>query len=255
MVLDPHKQAEIASHERSLRAGLPHTFRKPFGPPWGDEYWVKWATISNALTQLGFEPGARILDVGCGTGWTTLFLAESGYKPFGVSLAPAEIQIARDRARRWGSQAEFAVADMEYLTLDQDFDGALVFDALHHTTRPRTAIAAIARHLRPNGWILFGEPSWLHAISPSARRAHRDLGWIERGISVTRLKRDCRAAGLGDFRRFFEGTRPYENRLSGFGWQIVRLVAANFAVAPQFSIWLATRKPGASPEESGPPSR
>jgi 2-polyprenyl-3-methyl-5-hydroxy-6-metoxy-1,4-benzoquinol methylase len=242
--LEPHKEAEIASHERSLREGLPHTFRKPFGPPWGSEYWVKWATVSEALFQLALEPGTRILDVGCGTGWTTLFLAEAGYHPLGLSLAPAEIQIARDRARKWGSHAEFLVADMEEMALDQKFDGVLVFDALHHSTRQRIVIANIARHLRPNGWALFGEPSWLHSISPAARRTHRDLGWIERGISVARLKHDCRAAGLGRFRRFFEGTRPYENRVSGFGWQLLRLVAANFAVAPQFSVWLAAKKQG-----------
>src|SRR5207253_179922 len=111
-------------------------------------------------------------------------------------------------------RADFVVADMEEMALEQEFDGALVFDALHHTTRQRIVVANIARHLRPNGWVLFGEPSWLHTISPAARRTHRNLGWIERGISISGLKRDCRAAGLGSFRRFFEGTRPYENRLS-----------------------------------------
>lgn len=241
---EAHKQAEIDSHEQSRRQGLPHTFRKPFGPPWGNEYWVKWATISGAFEALGLEPGATVLDVGCGTGWTTLFLGEGGYRPVGLSIAPAEIEIAMDRARRWSSVAEFVVGDMDSMELKKQFDGALVFDALHHSTRQAEVIERIARQLRPGGWVLFGEPSVLHSISPKARRVHREEGWTERGVSIRRLKRDCRAAGLGAFRRFFEGTRPYEDRGAGWMWQVTRLIAANLAVAPQASIWLAARKGG-----------
>lgn len=90
---------------------------------------------------------------------------------------------------------------------------------------------------------MFGEPSWLHAISPEARRTTRDLGWIERGISLSLLRRDCRRAGLHETRRFFEPTRPYESRTRDFAWQLVRLRGANLAVAPQVSVWLAARRP------------
>jgi hypothetical protein len=90
--------------------------------------------------------------------------------------------------------------------------------------------------------MIVGEPSWLHNISPDARRVHRQHGWIERGLTVRHLKRDCRGAGLGGFRRFFEGTRPYEGRVREFSWQAIRLCAANVAFAPQASVWLAAQK-------------
>jgi 2-polyprenyl-3-methyl-5-hydroxy-6-metoxy-1,4-benzoquinol methylase len=240
--LEEHKQAEIESSARALHEGHEQTFRKPFGPPWGNQYWVKWAVVGEAFLKLGLEPGCKILDLGCGTGWTTLFLAEAGFRPLGLSLAPAEIEVAESRAERWQSAAEFVVGDMDAMALGREFDGVLVFDALHHSTRERVVVENISRHLRPGGWVLFGEPSVLHRISPSARRVHRETGWTERGVSVLRLKRECRAAGLGNFRRFFEGTRPYERRIGGFGWQLARLVAANFAWAPQASIWLAAQK-------------
>jgi hypothetical protein len=119
----------------------------------------------------------------------------------------------------------------------------LVYDALHHSARQRAVAANVARHLCPGGWALFGEPSWLHAVSPAARRTTRDLGWIERGIRIRSLRRDCVACGLGEFRRFFEPTGPYERRVRGFGWQGLRLVAADVAVAPQASVWLAAKRP------------
>jgi SAM-dependent methyltransferase len=239
MALEAHKRAEIESRTEAFMAG---EASKPFG--WGPEHWVRWATVVEALARLGVAPGASVLDVGCGPGWTSLFLAESGFRVTAVDLVPANVELAAARARRWGLEADFRVADMDELQVGGGFDAALVYDALHHSTRPSAVVARVAAHLRPGGWALFGEPSWLHDISPGAKRVTRDLGWHERGIQVRALKRACSDAGLGDFRRFFQGTYPYEGRGRAFAWQLVRLVSANFAVAPQALVWLAARRLG-----------
>jgi len=232
--LDEIATAEASKHEAKGR-------RKPFGPPWEPAYWGKWQTIMFALRALGIPEGASILDVGVGVGWTTVFLAEAGFRPAGVDIAPAIIEIARERARRTGVQAEFVVADMDTMALDRQFDAALVFDALHHSTRQAVVVDRIANHLLPGGWVLFGEPSWLHDFSPGARRTTRDLGWVERGVRIRALKRDCAASELGNFRRFYEGTAPYAS-LQGFAWQLARLVGARVSCAPQMSVWLAAQR-------------
>jgi SAM-dependent methyltransferase len=131
---------------------------------------------------------------------------------------------------------------MNALDLGERFDFVLVFESLHHSTNRPEAVKGIARHLHPRGWVLFSEPSWLHSISPDARSVQRELGWVERGVSIWGLKRDCRAAQLGNFRRFFEGPGPYEGRVCAFAWQAVKLVAANIAVAPRVNIWLAAQR-------------
>jgi SAM-dependent methyltransferase len=234
---EPHKQAELdVRTDEFMRAES----RKPFG--WGPEHWVRWATVEEVLGRLGIGLGGRVLDVGCGSGWTTLLLAEAGYRPLGMDLVPANVEVARSRAQRWGSVAEFEEADMDDFALEGRFSAALVFDALHHSTRQRQVVANVAQHLEPGGWAVFGEPSWLHWVSAHARRTARERGWTERGVTARGLRRDCRAAGLGEFRRFFEGTRPYASRGRGFAWQLARLAAANVAVAPQALIWLAARK-------------
>jgi SAM-dependent methyltransferase len=240
-VLEPHKQAEIDS--RTAPADEPKSIHKPFGRPWPPSYFVKWATIWQAFERLGVEPGSTILDVGCGTGWTTLFLAESGFRPTGLDLVPVNLETGRLRAERWSAEVDFVEGDMEEFQLEREFDAALVFDALHHSRRPARVIERIAQHLRPGGWVLFGEPSWLHAVSPRARSTTGELGWTEKGVRAGQLRRECGAVGLGDFRRFFEGTGPYASRIQGFALELVRLVGQNFAVAPQVSVWLAARKP------------
>jgi 2-polyprenyl-3-methyl-5-hydroxy-6-metoxy-1,4-benzoquinol methylase len=220
-----------------------HANYKPFGDFWGSRYFTKWSVIAYALPQLGIREGATILDVGVGGGWTTLFLAESGLIATGIDIAPASIAVARRRAERYHSTARFEAADMDTLDLGKTFDAILVFDALHHTARQREVVRRIANHLKPGGWVLFGEPSWLHSISPHARRTNRELGWIERGITVRTLKNDCRVAGLTEFRRFYEGTSPFKRGLRGFLWQLARLVGAQVQVSPQTSVWLAAKRP------------
>jgi 2-polyprenyl-3-methyl-5-hydroxy-6-metoxy-1,4-benzoquinol methylase len=241
--VDQNKLDEIANAERSLVAFRNEKPLKPFSHLFGQQWWGKWETVHMAFQRLGLPPGTAVLDVGAGTGWSSLFLAEAGYRPLGVDIAPANVEIAQAVAQRWGSPARFAEADMEALDLGETFGAALVFDALHHSERPREVVEGIARHLEPGGWILFGEPSWLHGISPGARRVAREKGWVENGIRVSALRGHCRAAGLGSFRRFHEGTRAYEGRLGPFAWQLVRLVSANAWVAPGTHVWLAARKP------------
>jgi len=238
--LEPNKVDEIPTAEASKDA--PHAWTKPFGPEWGSHYWGKWQTISFALYSLGIERGSSVLDVGAGGGWTTIFLAESGFRPVGVDIAPAHIEVATRRAARYGSSATFLVQDMDGLALDRSFDGALVFDALHHSLRPAQVVEGVAAHLRPRGWVLFAEPSWLHDLSPSARRASKEMGWVEKGVRVRSLKQHCSAAGLGNFHRFFEGTAPYAGRFRDLGWQAARLLGARLSTAPQMSVWLAAQK-------------
>jgi SAM-dependent methyltransferase len=235
--LDPHKQAEIDSRTPEFMAAQS---TKPFG--WESYHWVRWATIAEALQRLQIPAGADVLDVGCGSGWTSLFLAQTGYTVTAVDLVPANVELTRQRAERQRIALTAQQADMEELHLDKLFDFALIYDSLHHSSRHRRALEQVAAHLKPGGWLLLGETSWLHLISPFAHRHARQTGWRERGFTVRGLRRDLRDAGLAEQRRFFQGTHPYESRGGEFAWQLVRLIAGNFAVAPKTAIWLAGRR-------------
>lgn len=238
MKLEAHKQAEIDVRKGGV---MEAEARKPFGFP--PSYWIKWAVISEAFRQLGLKEGAKVLDIGCGAGWTTVFLAQSGYEVTGVDIVPENVEIGNKRLKNLGLKSKIVIGDMDKLSLlNKKYDAVLIFDALHHTTRQEEVIRRVSKHLKPGGWVLFGEPSYLHAISPEARRVTREEGVIERGITLTSIKKDCRKVDLGNFQRFFESTSPYSARIKGFTWQLIRLVSANFFFAPQTSLWIAAQK-------------
>ena len=234
-----HKRAEIESRTPEL---LAYEASKPFAS--GPVHFVEWATIAAMLEAIALPRGARILDVGCGGGWTSLFLTEAGYSVTGYDLVPTNVELARQRADRWGCDVTFEVADMEDLPAGNPVDAALVFEALHHSTRHRAALESIGRRLRPGGWLLLGEPTWLHRLSPGAMAVRRKLGWVERGFTLRSLRRDLRDAGFHTPRSFFQPTRPYERRARGFAWQLLHLTAANAWVAPRSHLWLAAQRDG-----------
>lgn len=194
------------------------------------------------LAALALPAGAIVVDIGCGPGWTSLFLAEAGYRVLGYDLVPANVELARRRAQRWGSTAQFEVADMESLPPGEQADAVLMYAALHHSAKQRRTLEAATARLRPGGWLLLSEPSWVHWLSPRARAARRELGWIERGIALRALRRDLSQLGYTEVRRFFQPTNPYRGRTRGFAWQLVRLVGANLLVAPEAHLWIAARR-------------
>ncbi len=81
-----------------------------------------------------FKKGARILDVGCGSGRDALFLSQKGLTITGIDFSKELIQIAREKV----PQATFLVMDFEKLTFSNNsFDGIWANASLLHMPRKK----------------------------------------------------------------------------------------------------------------------
>jgi SAM-dependent methyltransferase len=112
------------------------------------------------VEQGGLQPPGIALDLGCGTGTNTLFLAELGFTAIGVDLAWLALNRARRRARAAGVTAYFYagnVADLSLLDVRAVF--ALDIGCLHALSdedRDRYA-ASLVRLLEPGClYLLYG---------------------------------------------------------------------------------------------------
>ena len=146
-----------------------------------------------ALVDAVPADGARILDVGCGTGHTTLAVAARGTSVVGVDLTEEMLAQGRHLADERGLQnATFVRGDAERLDYqDASFDVVVSRYSAHHFPRPEQAVREIARVLTPGGTFLLvdtvasdtpAQDTLLNAIEvlrdPSHVRDHRVDGWL-----------------------------------------------------------------------------
>src|SRR6185295_11072981 len=67
------------------------------------------------ITRLQLKPGAKVLDVACGTGNLALPAARGGAEVTGVDIAPNLVEQARENAKSEGLKAQFDEGDAEAL--------------------------------------------------------------------------------------------------------------------------------------------
>jgi SAM-dependent methyltransferase len=197
------KQAE---REYALKVEQGHLYRKPFDNP---RVFREFATVLE-LFQQRLPGGSSVLDLGCGPGWTSLFLARAGFEVVGLDISERMIEIARTRSEQENTPATFVVGDMEEFDLDRhDFDAVLLFDALHHCPGYPRVLERALEHLRPGGYLLLLEPSWLHRYSPHARAVTREYGVTELGFSRGHLNRTLRRIGFRRLTQCYDGCTAY----------------------------------------------
>ena len=123
------------------------------------EYNARLAELLPALLERFDARPRHGLDIACGVGDLALGLAQRGIRMTGVDLAPAMIEIARQRAQAAGVDVAFEVGDMRRLPYTAAFDLALCFgDSLNYLLTPKdfkAALASIRRALVPGGWLVF----------------------------------------------------------------------------------------------------
>ena len=118
----------------------------------------------------------RVLDVGCGGGQDLIPFADKGSRAVGIDIAPATVRWAHGRfARQLPSlPVSFAAGAAEGLPfLAGSFDLVLCRVTIPYTDN-RTAIAEMARVLRPGGVLLL--------------RTHRPLYYVHKFLSGIRLR-------------------------------------------------------------------
>lgn len=93
------------------------------------------------------EPAARILDIGCRSGWSCLRMSYDGYDDvLGIDVQADNIEFGR----AWG--ASIQPADAHLLPYDDEtFDAVFTRHALEHMFDPARVIQEAYRVLRPNG--------------------------------------------------------------------------------------------------------
>ncbi len=106
------------------------------------------------IARLNLQPGAKVLDVACGTGNLAIPAARTGAVVTGVDIAPNSLAAARERAEREDLTIQFDEGDAEELPYpDGTFDVVVSMFGAMFAPRPEKVVAEFARVCRPGGLI------------------------------------------------------------------------------------------------------
>jgi 2-polyprenyl-3-methyl-5-hydroxy-6-metoxy-1,4-benzoquinol methylase len=126
--------------------------------------------------------GARVLDLGCGTGWSAIALARAfpGVRVHGVDLDEASIAEARRHAEAAGlaDRVTFDVGDAAELAVAEPVVLVCVFEALHDMGRPVDVLRRVHAALEPGGAVLIGDERVADAFTAPGDDVERFMyGW------------------------------------------------------------------------------
>ena len=113
--------------------------------------------LIDAFVELSaLAPGARVADLGCGSGTFTALLERKGYDCVGLDISTKLLVVGR---RKYPG-IEFVEGDIERLPFpDASFDGVLLSGVVHHFPDPSRCAAEVWRVLRPKGRFVAFDPN------------------------------------------------------------------------------------------------
>jgi len=140
--------------------GVFHGCEKFFRPGYAANLVSSWIPSLQDVKQK-LESGARVADVGCGKGASTLLLAKAYPKSkfFGFDYHDKSIEAARASAKRQGisERVSFEVSKAKDFP-GKDYDLVAVFDCLHDMGDPVGAATHVRSSLAKNGTWMIVEP-------------------------------------------------------------------------------------------------
>jgi ubiquinone/menaquinone biosynthesis C-methylase UbiE len=134
------------------------------------------AMLHTYLTDMALSQGARVLEVGCGTGAVTRVLATwpGVAETIGVDPSPVFVAKARELAGGLSSTVSFQEADGRSLAFaDGGFDAVVFHTTLCHVPEPEVMLHEAVRVLRPGGCLAVFEGDY--ATGTLATRADDPL--------------------------------------------------------------------------------
>jgi SAM-dependent methyltransferase len=152
-------------------------FLKQLGSEW-------LPVMPDVHARLMADPPARVADLGCGAGWSSIGIAQSYPRVFvdGFDLDEASVDLARGNAKATGlaDRVNFHVRDAASPELAGLYDLVTAFECLHDMSQPVSALKAMRHLTGDRGAVLVVE----ERVGDAFTAAGNDVEWMMYGWSI-----------------------------------------------------------------------
>lgn len=150
---------------------------------------VRWFRRRRAATLRRLMSPGRVLDIGCGRGWTLAALRDAGWQVEGVELNDAAARHAREVLQLNVACDGFDPSRYE----ERQFDAIILWHVLEHLRDVRDTLEACARLLKPGGMLVVAVPNfsswqarwsryaWFHLDLPR-HYSHFSSEWLQQAL-------------------------------------------------------------------------
>ena len=185
-VTRPNDKQKVAAHYDVITS----YYRSFWGEHLHHGYWIRGnETKEEAQEQLvehlaglaNLEEGSRVLDIGCGVGASSVYLARKHHvRPTGITISPAQVELARKAAAEANVDAEFLLMDAEAMHFARTFDVLRSIESISHYYDRKEFFRRAAQFLKPGG--VFAFTDWFKRPGLSAAQTRKCIAPIERGM-------------------------------------------------------------------------
>ncbi len=128
--------------------------------------------VEDIHARLMAAPAARVADIGCGAGWSSIGMA-LGYPRIsvhGLDMDRASVEAAQANARNQGveDRVRFEVRNAGDPALDGQYDLVTAFECVHDMSDPVAALGTMRRMTAPGGSVLVVDEKVADRFSPDA---------------------------------------------------------------------------------------
>jgi tocopherol O-methyltransferase len=163
---------------------------------WGEHlhhgYWIRGdeskekaqlQLIEHLAQRSNVKPGADILDIGCGFGASSLYLAKHyNATVTGITISSVQVEMAIQAAAAERLDAQFLLMDAEAMTFQKQFDVLWSVESISHYQNLQEFFASAAKLVKPGG--SFAITDWFKKENLSSEQTRKSIAPIEKGMFV-----------------------------------------------------------------------
>src|SRR5713101_391100 len=163
---------------------------------WGEHlhhgYWIRGdeskekaqlQLIEHLAQVADVKPGSDILDIGCGFGASSLYLAKHfAATVTGITISPVQVEMAINAAAKEQLNAKFLLMDAETMDFQKQFDVLWAVESISHFEHSVEFFACAAKLLKPHS--IFAITDWFKKENLTSEEAKKFIDPIQKGMLV-----------------------------------------------------------------------